>query len=579
MKLNRVSRLCQLIHTFVYYRLYDLVPDSHKTWYFTLVHQLLFWYPKVSKDNTTSVNLRLALESLGPVWIKFGQMLSTRKDLLSLELSVELTKLQDQVPPFDSDLAIERIKQELNLSSLNDLFVEFDATPLASASIAQVHSAKIQIGVNHIANNLTTEEKNDTTVSDASPEHDTSTTLYKEVVVKVIRPGIDKQIAADVALMNVMAHVLKKILPDADRLRPVEVVDEYKKTILSELNLQQEAANGLQLKRNFDQSDDLYIPEIYNEYSSKNVLVMERIYGIPVSDIEQLNAQGSDLKKLAERGVRVFFTQVFRDSFFHADMHPGNIFISKDNPSDPKYIGIDFGIIGTLNSEDKRYLAENFVAFFNRDYLKVAQLHVQSGWVPSHINVEQFEMAIRAVCEPIFNKPLAEISFAQVLVGLFDTARQFEMQVQPQLVLLQKTLLYVEGLGRQLYPQLDLWETAKPFLENWVNEQMGFKALYRTAKQNLPYWIEKAPHIPELVYGSLESIQHLPKMKQELVADYQVLQVKQQRFFKRLAMFTVSAISVLLITLFADVRNDINWLVADIVMATLTLVNAWKLRE
>lgn len=551
MKLNRYTRLFQIIHTFLYYRLYDLVPERHQTWYLNLFHRTMFWYPKVPKSNSKSVNLRLALESLGPVWIKFGQMLSTRKDLLSESLSIELTKLQDQVPPFESATAIKRITKELKLNQIEDLFIDFDATPLASASIAQVHSAAMQL-------------------------EDGST---QEVVIKVIRPGIKRQINADVELMMVMAHILNRVLFEANRLRPVEVVEEYKKTIIAELNLVQEAANGIQLRRNFEDSDDLYIPEIYSQYSTQKVLVMERIYGIPVSDIHQLQAQGSDLKKLAERGVRVFFTQVFRDSFFHADMHPGNIFISKENPSDPKYIGIDFGIIGTLNSEDKRYLAENFVAFFNRDYLKVAELHVQSGWVPSHINVEQFEMAIRTVCEPIFNKPLAEISFAQVLIGLFDTARQFEMQVQPQLVLLQKTLLYVEGLGRQLYPQLDLWETAKPFLEDWVNEQMGIKALYRTTKQNLPYWLEKAPQVPEYLYGSLQSISRLPNMKKELVEDYKALQVKQQRFFKRLTMFSLSALSVLMITLFVDVQNQPNWLAADVILAVIALVNAWKLRS
>ena len=286
---------------------------------------------------------------------------------------------------------------------------------------------------------------------------------------------------------------------------------------------------------------------------------MERINGIPVSDIEQIKQQGSDLKKLAERGVRLFFTQVFRDSFFHADMHPGNIFIAKERPEDPRYIGIDFGIIGTLNSEDKRYLAENFVAFFNRDYLKVAQLHVQSGWVPSHVNVEQFEMAIRAVCDPIFNKPLEEISFAQVLIGLFDTARQFEMQVQPQLVLLQKTLLYVEGLGRQLYPQLDLWDTAKPFLENWVNEQIGFKAFVSKTKQNFPYWLEQAPQIPELVHSSLTTVNKLPVYKQELIDEYKSLQKQHQSFLITLSSLGMSLLTLLLVLLFADLSNG-YWL-------------------
>ncbi|MDB2374209.1 ubiquinone biosynthesis regulatory protein kinase UbiB [Psychrosphaera haliotis] len=550
----RLVRFFQIFHTFLYFRLFDLIPKRVQPWYLRVLLGFFFWYPKAPKNQSKHINLRLALEGLGPVWIKFGQMLSTRKDLLSPELSLELTKLQDQVPPFSSELAIKTIKQELNLTNINDLLIDFEPEPLASASIAQVHCATINLG----------------TVE--SPDH-------KAVVVKVIRPNIEKLIQADVALMLVFAKLVDFALAESKRLRPVEVVEEYKKTILNELNLQQEAANGLQLKRNFEQSDDLYIPDIYSDFCTQNVLVMERIYGIPVSDIAQLNAQGSDLKKLAERGVRVFFTQVFRDSFFHADMHPGNIFISKETPSDPQYIGIDFGIIGTLNSEDKRYLAENFVAFFNRDYLKVAQLHVQSGWVPSHINVEQFEMAIRSVCDPIFNKPLEDISFAQVLIGLFDTARQFEMQVQPQLVLLQKTLLYVEGLGRQLYPKLDLWETAKPFLEDWVSEQMGVKAFLKQTKQNLPYWLEKAPQMPELVFSSLKSIEAIPKMKQDLVSEYTLMQHRQQQFFKRLCIFSISSLAVLLITLFADVNGDQRWFVADCLLALLAAINAWKLRK
>jgi ubiquinone biosynthesis protein len=305
---------------------------------------------------------------------------------------------------------------------------------------------------------------------------------------------------------------------------------------------------------------------------------MERINGIPVGNIEQIKQQGSDLKKLAERGVRVFFTQVFRDSFFHADMHPGNIFIAKENPQDPKYIGIDFGIIGTLNSEDKRYLAENFVAFFNRDYLKVAELHVQSGWVPSHVNVEQFESAIRAVCDPIFNKPLEDISFAQVLIGLFDTARQFEMQVQPQLVLLQKTLLYVEGLGRQLYPQLDLWETAKPFIENWVNEQIGFKAFVEKTKKNFPYWLEQAPQIPELLHSSLTTVNKLPTYKQELISEYQALQKQHQNFLIKLAGLSISLLATLLVSLFADLTNPI-WLTLAWSAPILAVILAFKLKR
>jgi len=304
-------------------------------------------------------------------------------------------------------------------------------------------------------------------------------------------------------LMKRLSRVLLKLVPEAARLRPLEVVLDYEKTILDELNLEREAANATQLRRNFLDSKELYVPEIYPDHSHKNMIVMERIYGIPVSDIAALEAQGTNMKLLAERGVETFFTQVFRDSFFHADMHPGNVFVSYETPDDPRWIGIDCGIVGTLNREDKRYLAENLLAFFHRDYRKVAELHVDSGWVPSHVDVNDFEFAIRTVCDPIFEKPLAEISFGHVLVNLFATARKFDMTVQPQLVLLQKTLLYIEGLGRQLYPQLDLWDTAKPFLEHWVKEQMGPQAVFSAVKQRAPFWAEKLPELPELVFDTL----------------------------------------------------------------------------
>ena len=547
MKFSRLGRLTHIIHTFLYFRLFLLIPAAYRPWYLKLLLVLLVWYPKSSSSQTNAENLRLALESLGPVWIKLGQMLSTRKDLLTQEFSVELSKLQDQVPAFKSELAIKTICRELNIERIEQVFDTFEATPLATASIAQVHAAKLAINGEE-----------------------------RDVIVKIIRPGIKKQIRADIRLMFILAKLARDYLRDGKRLRPVEVIQEYEKTILSELNLAQEASNGMQLRRNFEDSSDLYIPEIFNQFSSKNLLVMERIFGIPVSDINALKAQGSNLEKLAERGVRVFFTQVFRDSFFHADMHPGNIFIARENPEDPKYIGVDFGIIGTLNSEDKRYLAENFVAFFNRDYLKVAQLHVQSGWVPAHVNVEQFEMAIRTVCEPIFNKPLAEISFGQVLIGLFDTARQFEMEVQPQLVLLQKTLLYVEGLGRQLYPQLDLWATAKPFLENWVNEQMGYKALFNSAKKNLPYWLEKAPQMPELVHASLTSVARLPHMQQDLVSQYKQQQKHHQVFLTRLSVFFIGSISSLLVGLFANLTQA-HWQALSGALLLITASAGWKL--
>ena len=327
--------------------------------------------------------------------------------------------------------------------------------------------------------------------------------------------------------MKRLAVWVPQLLPGGRRLRPREGVLEYERTLLDELNLLREAANAIQLRRNFENSPMLYVPEVYSDYCSEGMLVMERIYGIPVSDVDALTANGTDMKLLAERGVQVFFTQVFRDSFFHADMHPGNIFISYEHPEDPQYIGIDCGIVGSLNKEDKRYLAENFIAFFNRDYRKVAELHVDSGWVPPDTNVADFEFAIRTVCEPIFEKPLAEISFGHVLLNLFNTARRFNMEVQPQLVLLQKTLLYVEGVGRQLYPQLDLWKTAKPFLENWLKQQVGLPAVFRALKEKAPFWAEKLPEVPELFYDGLRQHKMLKQSVDQLAYELKTQQSRQ----------------------------------------------------
>ena len=485
----------------------ELIPAKWLPWYVRLMRMSIFWIRNQHKEKNAGARLTLALQALGPVFIKFGQMLSTRRDLLPPEIANELAMLQDRVKPFDSERATAIILKALNIASLDQVFSEFSETPLASASIAQVHAAKLK---------------------------DCNT----DVVVKVLRPDIRKTIKADTELMLTFAKVLQKWLPDGKRLRPVEVVKEYEKTIVDELDLNREAANGMQLGRNFEGSEALYVPSIYSDYCTKNVLVMERIYGIPISNIEALIEQDTNLRILAERGVEVFFTQVFRDSFFHADMHPGNIFVSRENPQNPQYIAIDFGIVGTLNQEDKRYLAENFIAFFNRDYRKVAQLHADSGWVPSDTNIDEFEVAIRTVCEPIFQKPLAEISFGNVLVQLFNTARRFNMVVQPQLVLLQITLLYIEGLGRQLYPQLDLWQTAKPFLENWMREQIGVRAMFSKVKSNLPYWSEKLPDMPDLLYDTLKQVKHFPEKQQQ--ANAALLQ-QQKRAQKALHFSIVGA--------------------------------------
>ncbi|MDE1211196.1 ubiquinone biosynthesis regulatory protein kinase UbiB, partial [Vibrio aestuarianus] len=444
------KRLYRIIKVQLEYGLDELLPEHQLTKAPILARKGLFWIKNRHPDKPLGERLRLALQELGPVWIKFGQMMSTRRDLFPPHIADQLALLQDKVAPFDGALAKLQMEKALG-GSLETWFDDFDIEPLASASIAQVHTAKLK-------------------------------SSGREIVLKVIRPDIQPVIDADIKLMYRMARIVAKALPEARRLKPVEVVREYDKTLRDELDLRREAANAIQLRRNFENSEELYVPEIIPNFSNKTVMVSERIYGIQVSDIAGLQANGTNMKLLAERGVSVFFTQVFRDSFFHADMHPGNVFVNPENPENPQWIGLDCGIVGTLNSEDKRYLAENFLAFFNRDYRRVAQLHVDSGWVPRETNIDEFEFAIRIVCEPIFAKPLCEISFGHVLLNLFNTARRFNMEVQPQLVLLQKTLLYVEGLGRQLYPQLDLWQTAKPFLEKWMMNQVGPQALINALK-------------------------------------------------------------------------------------------------
>ena len=410
--------------------------------------------------------LRKALEDLGPIFVKFGQILSTRQDLLPPDIGEELSRLQDNVPPFADDLARQIIESSLEVP-IEEVFSTFSPSPLASASVAQVHTATLHTG--------------------------------EDVVVKVLRPGIEKIINSDVGLLHTLAELANKYWGEAKRLKPLDVVKEFDHTIHDELDLVREAANASQLRRNFEHSEHLYVPEVYWDYTRQNVMVMERIYGTPIGKIDQLREKGVDLKLLAERGVEIFFAQVFRDNFFHADMHPGNIFASDD----AKYLAVDFGIMGSVTLEDQRYLAENFLAFFQRDYLRVAQLHIESGWVPKETRVDEFESAIRAVCEPIFEKPLKEISYGHLLLRLFQTARRFDMEVQPQLVLLQKTLLNIEGLGRQLYPDLDLWQTAKPYLEEWYKNKVGPKATFNKLKEHLPMMGEKLPELPEMMYQVL----------------------------------------------------------------------------
>ena len=425
---------------------------------------LFILFPR-SRDATGPLGerIRLALEELGPIFVKFGQAISTRRDLLPPDIAMELAKLQDAVPPFPAEQAAQIISDAYG-EPVDDVFQRFDSEPLAAASIAQVHSAQLKDG--------------------------------SEVIVKVLRPGVEDQIDRDLDVLKMLAGLARRYWEHGERLKPQEVVAEYERTIIDELDLMREAANTAQLKRNFEGSDMLYVPEIYWDYCRPEVMVQERIFGTPVSDMEALRAAGTNIQKLAENGVAIFFTQVFKHNFFHADMHPGNIFVIITDPENPKYAAVDFGIVGTLNPEDKRYLAENFLAFFDRDYHRIAQLHLDSGWVPAGTRVDQLETAVRTVCEPIFNKPLSEISFAQVLMRLFRVAQRFDVEVQPQLILLHKTLFNIEGLGREMYPQLDLWKTAQPVLKGWMDEQVGPRAILGDIREHLPQMRQALRELP-----------------------------------------------------------------------------------
>lgn len=446
--------------------------------------------------------LRLALQALGPVFVKFGQVLSTRPDLIPDDIASELNLLQDQVAPFDSAEAMKVIETAFG-APIDSIFHQFTEAPMASASIAQVHAALL--------------EPNDTHTDPI------------DVVVKIVRPNIAGTIADDVALMHSLASLVAKYIPDGQRLKPVEVVEEYKHVINDELNMQLEAANTSQLRRNFENSDLLYVPEVHWDYVRPNVLVMERIYGIPITNIDELRAHNTNMQELAERGVEIFFSQVFRDSFFHADMHPGNIFVDVSNPDKPKYLGIDCAIIGSLDESDLYYLARNLLAIFQRDYRTVAEMHVESGWVPEHVRATDFEAAIRSVCEPIFEKPLSEISFGHVLLYLFTVARRFEMSVQPNLVLLQKTLLAVEGLGRQLYPQLDLWQTAQPFLENWMAERYAPGQVMQRLQKQAPSLIQQLPQLPDLLIDNLKQAASQRELNQQQQHQFAQLIAQSQR--------------------------------------------------
>ncbi len=468
--ISRFFRLLRINFILLRYNLDEFILTT--PWFYPLRFLRFFnpWYWVLKNKLTRGERLRLALEKLGPIFIKAGQVLSTRRDLLPDDIAIELAKLQDKVPPFPGKIAKKMIEKSLGLP-LTDVFQEFHKMALASASVAQVHAAILLNG--------------------------------QSVVVKVLRPHIRKIIERDLDLLMTLAVLADRYWAESRRFKPKEMVEEVSHTLNDELDLQREGANASQLRRNFQHSDLLYIPEIFWTYSRSDVLVMERIEGISIYNTDALKATGMNMKKLAERGIEIFFTQVFRDSFFHADMHPGNIFVSAKNVENPQYIAVDFGIVGSLNTKDQRYLAENMLAFFKRDYQRVAELHVASGWLPPDTRIDQFEGAIRAVCEPIFERPLRDISFGQLLLRLFQAARRFNINIQPQLILLQKTLLNIEGVGRQIYPELDLWTTAAPFLERWLKKQVGPKAFLHRIRENIPYWSEKLPEIPGLIYDVL----------------------------------------------------------------------------
>lgn len=481
MRLLAIRRLYKITKVVIKYRLDDLLFDIPiLPFWIRLFKNFLPWRWFRRKPLTVSrgVRIRLALEELGPVFIKFGQMLSTRQDVIPPDIALALSSLQDNVPPFPTEESVAFIEKQLGMS-VTEAFSTFDTQPLASASIAQVHAARLKTG--------------------------------EEVVVKVVRPNLKPIIQQDISWLYSCAQVAEYINYDARRMHLIEVINDYEKTINDELDLQREGANISQLRRNFENSDLLYIPKIYWPLCRQQVLVMERIYGIPISDMAALNACHVNLKVLAERGVEVFFTQVLRDSFFHADMHPGNIFIDSKNPETPRYIAIDGGIVGSLTPEDQDYVARNVFYFFKRDYRRVAQLHIDSGWVPPSTKVNELEDAIRSVCEPIFERPLKDISFGFVLMRLFQIARRFDMEVQPQLVLLQKTLLNIEGLGRQLYPELDLWTTAKPYLEQWMKKRVGVRRIASDIRSQM----EQLPHIAKMTRSIIEQQYREVKLKQK----------------------------------------------------------------
>ena len=527
MKLRVLVRLVEIQRVLLRHGLDDYVRATHL---YRPLRFLFFLSPGVwferRRQASRGERLRLALQELGPIFVKFGQAVSTRRDLLPADIADELAKLQDRVPPFPGDIARELVGRAYG-RPVEEVFQEFDTTPLAAASIAQVHAATLRSG--------------------------------EEVVVKVLRPDMHAIIERDLEVLHALAELAQRYWVEGRRLRPREIVDEYQKTILDELDLMREAANASQLKRNFAGSELLYVPEVFWDYCRNDVMVMERIHGVPISDMARLRAAGTNIAQLAENGVRIFFTQVFRHNFFHADMHPGNIFVLTDDPQHPRYAAVDFGIVGTLDPRDQHYLAENFLAVFDRDYRRVAQLHLESGWVPAGTRVDEMESAVRTVCEPIFDRPLKDISFGRILLRLFEMSRRFNMQIQPQLLLLQKTLLNVEGLGRDLYPDLDIWSTASPILREWMRERTSIGALVRSLRAHAPQLMEAARGLPVLLTQLAQRERGAP-LSQPPPPDLSELRAEMRSAGRRRDALTLGAALLLAGLIWLLARHGYPWL-------------------
>jgi ubiquinone biosynthesis protein len=545
MKLRVLARIMQIQRVLVKHGLDDFVRATHL---YRPLRAVFLISPSVWFERKRSAprgeRLRLALQELGPIFVKFGQAVSTRRDLLPADIADELAKLQDRVPPFDGQVARGIVERAYG-KPVTEVFAEFDATPLAAASIAQVHPARLRSG--------------------------------EEVVVKVLRPGMRELIQRDLEVLYAIADLAQRFWSEGRRLRPLEIVGEYEKTVLDELDLMREAANASQLKRNFAGSGLLYVPEVYWDFCRVDVMVMERIHGVPISDMATLRAAGTDIRLLAENGVRIFFTQVFRHNFFHADMHPGNIFVSIADPAHPRYAAVDFGIVGTLDPRDQHYLAENFLAVFDRDYRRVATLHLESGWVPANTRVDEMESAVRTVCEPIFDRPLEDISFGQILIRLFEISRRFNMEIQPQLILLQKTLLNVEGLGRDLYPQLDIWHTASPILREWMRERNSPGQLFKAFRKEWPELMDAARSLPALITSLLDRARSGPPQIRIEAREIEALRVEIERSGRRRDTLLVgSAITVagLLWVAVSGGEDWPSWVVS--LVGLIWLGVAWK---